>query len=129
MTDVVDCPCRTGKPYEACCGPVHSGRRPAASAVALMRSRYTAFALGLSDYLYKSWHPSTRPADLSLDPDLEWTGLVIERTTAGKAWDDTGEVRFAAEWRSGSDSGVLRETSRFAFVGRAWVYVDGFVHS
>lgn len=42
----VPCPCGTGKPFEACCGPALAGTRPAADAAALMRSRYAAFTLG-----------------------------------------------------------------------------------
>ena len=47
--------------YDACCGPLHRGERPAATAVALMRSRFTAFALGDVDYLLATWHPGSRP--------------------------------------------------------------------
>lgn len=118
------CPCDTGKPYPACCGRFHAGR-PAPTAVALMRSRYSAFTLGLTDYLLATWHPATRPAHLDLD-DGTWTGLVVEATEAGKAWDATGTVAFAASWRDADGgSGVLRERSRFVLVDGRWLYVDG----
>lgn len=122
------CPCGTGKPYPACCGAIHDGRRVAATAVQLMRSRYSAFALGLEDYLLASWHPSTRPVSLALDPAMTWVGLVIEGTEKGAAWEDDGTVRFAASWKSGRQSGVLRETSRFALLDGRWVYVNGTLH-
>ena len=64
------CPCDTGRPYETCCGPLHEGRRPAATAVALMRSRYSAYALGLRDYLLETWHPNTRPESIDPEPGL-----------------------------------------------------------
>ncbi|MBC7610715.1 MAG: zinc chelation protein SecC, partial [Polaromonas sp.] len=32
-----------------------------------MRSRYIAFVLGRADYLAATWHPSTRPVDISAD--------------------------------------------------------------
>lgn len=122
------CPCGTGKPYAACCAPVHEGVRPAPTALALMRSRYSAFALGLEGYLLDSWHPSTRPASVDLDPTMEWTGLIVEDTRDGQAWDDHGTVRFSAHWRSGRREGTLRETSRFAMVSGRWHYVDGTLH-
>ncbi|MDO5534595.1 MAG: YchJ family metal-binding protein [Propionibacteriaceae bacterium] len=122
------CPCDTGKPYAACCGALHDGRRVAATAVQLMRSRYAAFALGLSDYLVQTWHPSTRPGSVDIDPAMTWTGLEIEATTKGSAWEDDGTVRFAASWTSGRHHGVLRETSQFALVDGRWVYVNGIVH-
>ena len=128
MAEPLACPCGPGKPYAACCRAIHDGRRPAATAVALMRSRYAAFALGLSEYLWRTWHPSTRPATVDLDDDLVWTGLVIEDSTGGQPWDDAGTVRFTASWTSGRRSGTLRETSRFAFLDGAWVYVDGSIH-
>src|SRR6188474_3543469 len=58
------CPCGSGAAYRACCGPVHDGS-PAATAEQLMRSRYTAFALGIEDHVFRTWHPRTRPDDLS----------------------------------------------------------------
>ena len=63
------CPCGTGEVYGACCGRYHSrfaqaGELTAPTPEALMRSRFTAFAVGLPDYLLATWHPSTRPASL-----------------------------------------------------------------
>ncbi|MDR3660035.1 MAG: SEC-C metal-binding domain-containing protein, partial [Mycobacterium sp.] len=40
------CRCDSALDYAACCGPLHRGERPAATAVALMRSRFAAFAFG-----------------------------------------------------------------------------------
>ncbi len=61
------CPCGAPAPYDACCGPAHRGEAPAATAEALMRSRYSAFVLRDTYYLLASWHPSTRPKKLTLD--------------------------------------------------------------
>lgn len=93
------CLCDTGKLYDDCCGRWHSGR-PAPTALALMRSRYTAFALEFGDYLLDTWHPDTRPETLDLDPDTEWTGLRIDATSDGKAWDTEGTVTFTASFTS-----------------------------
>ena len=54
------CPCSSGATYDTCCGPLHAGQKAAATAEQLMRSRYSAFALGLTDYLVETWHPDTR---------------------------------------------------------------------
>lgn len=62
------CLCDTGLNYADCCGPFHAGTTPAPTAVALMRSRYSAFTLGDVQYLRDTWHPDTRPATLTLDP-------------------------------------------------------------
>lgn len=52
------CPCGTGKAYENCCRPFHQGQWPE-SALELMRSRYTAYALGLADYIIQTTHPGS----------------------------------------------------------------------
>lgn len=91
-----------------------------------MRSRYTAFTLGLNDYLVQSWHASTRPGDLETDPDIVWRRLLIERVEAGGPFDREGYVTFTAIGR-GSD-GRFEQCERSRFVrddaGR-WVYLDG----
>ena len=60
------CPCPSGDTYDDCCAPLHRGERDAPTAVQLMRSRYSAFAVGDMPYLLRTWHPTTRPDDLAL---------------------------------------------------------------
>lgn len=50
------CPCNTGLAYAACCGPLHAGELQAADPSALVRARFSAFALGRVDYLYETLH-------------------------------------------------------------------------
>ena len=111
--------------YAACCGGFHSGARAAPTAVALMRSRYSAFALGLEHYLLTSWHPSTRPASLDLDDDTRWVRLDIEDAQRGGATDTDGIVRFTAIYRDADGGHRLTETSRFVRENDSWYYVDG----
>ncbi len=140
------CPCGRGEAYGACCGPLHSGAA-APTAERLMRSRYSAFALGKAQYLLDTWHSSTRPDDLELDPNWEWRRLVIEATTAGGPFDDEGTVTFTAIARTPEGRVSQRERSRFvresrsgwgvaagaggarvggaAVTGSRWVYLDG----
>ncbi len=90
-----------------------------------MRSRYSAFATGRLDYVFRTWHPRTRPAGLSPTPEVIWTGLEIVRTVDGGVADDAGTVEFRARFRSGNQDQVIRETSRFERRAGRWVYVDG----
>ena len=72
------CPCGSGSTYDACCGRLHRGPDLAETPEALMRSRYTAYSLGNdfgNAYVFRTWHPRTRPDDVTTDPGLEWTGL------------------------------------------------------
>lgn len=94
-----------------------------------MRSRYSAFVLGLKDYLLASWHPRTRPGAADFDPGdsrTRWLGLRVLRTEAVSA--DEGFVEFVARYRVGGQSAVrLHEASRFVCENGAWLYVDGVV--
>ncbi|MDQ4502926.1 YchJ family protein [Sinomonas sp. ASV322] len=117
------CPCGTGETYGACCGRYHAGQT-APTAEALMRSRYSAFAVGDRDYLVATWHPSTRPAVLELDGRTQWRRLDVVRTEAGGPFDDRGVVEFEARYADDDGRGVLRETSRFVREGGRWFYLD-----
>ncbi|GAB92151.1 hypothetical protein GORHZ_164_00450 [Gordonia rhizosphera NBRC 16068] len=104
-----------------------SGQRRAGTAEALMRSRFTAFALGDRDHLLASWHPRTRPESLDLDDGLQWYRLDVEEISGGSPFDTTGEVTFTAYYRTGAARGTLHECSRFERYDGRWVYVDGVV--
>ncbi|OBF66501.1 zinc chelation protein SecC [Mycobacterium sp. 852002-51971_SCH5477799-a] len=118
------CPCGSGRSYRACCGPFHEGQSQALTAEELMRSRYSAFAYGHSDYLFRTWHPRTRPAEVTADPDIAWTGLRVIATLAGGPDDDSGDVEFTAHYESGGRAGSLHERSRFERRAGRWFYVD-----
>ncbi|MCB7136021.1 YchJ family protein [Cellulosimicrobium marinum] len=137
LPDDARCPCGTGDTYGACCGRHHAALRGdgaggagAPTAEALMRSRYSAFAVGDADYLLATWHASTRPGTLDLDDDVEWRRLDVVRTEAGGPFDDAGVVEFVAHHRSRTDRtdrGRLHEVSRFVREDGRWLYVDGQV--
>ncbi len=120
------CPCGSGLPYAACCGRWHTGPQhlQAPSAEALMRSRYSAFVLGLGDYLRDTWHPQTRPAAApAFDPAVRWLGLEVRRHEVQDA--DHALVEFIARSKFGGRATRLHETSRFVREGGRWTYLDG----
>ena len=121
------CPCGSGTLYAACCGPLHRGQRLADTAERLMRSRYAAYAVGEPGYVFRTWHPRTRPPDVVGTPGLVWTGLEVVDVVDGGPDDATGEVEFRASYQSTAGAGVLHERSRFEKRGGRWVYVDGDV--
>ena len=89
-----------------------------------MRSRYSAVVVGDEDYLFRTWHPRTRPDDLTLPTDRDWTALVVLDTEAGGEDDEVGVVEFEARYVSGGHVGMQHEVSRFERRRGAWVYVD-----
>jgi SEC-C motif-containing protein len=121
------CPCGSSTVYAACCGPLHSGREPAETAERLMRSRYAAYAVGELDHLFRTWHPRTRPDDLTATPGLVWTGLTIIDVVDGGPDDETGEVEFRASYTGPGGTGTMHERSRFERRAGRWVYVAGDV--
>lgn len=122
------CPCGRALSLAQCCGRYHAGE-PAPDAEALMRSRYSAFALGREDYLLATWHADTRPPSLELDagPKAVWIGLEVKRHAV--TGEHAAEVEFVARCRVGGRAQRMHETSRFLQEGGRWFYVDGDQHS
>ncbi len=92
-----------------------------------MRSRFSAFAVGDAGYLLHTWHPSTCPASLTLDPGQQWYRLDILGTSGGGLFDTQGVVSFRAHYRSMVNRKVkdsLTETSSFVRIGKQWLYVE-----
>lgn len=122
LAGTADCPCGGGR-YADCCAPYLRRESWPPTAQALMRSRYTAFALGDPEYLLRTWHPRTRPDALELD-DREWTGLEIVETVDGTADDLMGIVGFVAGWRDDARRGTVSERSAFVKRGGGrWFYL------
>lgn len=91
----------------------------------LMRSRFAAFRRGDAEWLLRTWHPDTRPGELSLDDNPRWRGLQIVETVAGGERDDSGVVEFRATYLTDEGVGILHERSRFVREGGRWFYLDG----
>lgn len=119
------CPCGHELSYADCCGRWHAGAA-APDAPTLMRSRYSAYVRGLTEYLSATWHISTRPAQLTLTDIAEtrWLGLDIR---GGHTQDlDHAVVEFVARYRVGGASAQrLHEISRFVREDGRWYYLDG----
>jgi SEC-C motif domain protein len=127
-----DCPCFSGLRYGVCCAPMHRGELEAASPEALMRSRYSAFALGLGVYLVKtlaSDHPDRAHDETALARELSrakerqrFLGLTI---VSARDEGETGEVTFHARiFERGKDIS-FSERSTFRREGGAWRYAGG----
>lgn len=125
----VGCPCCSGVHHHECCGPILDGTLVAPTAERLMRSRFTAYALGNTDHLIRSWHPDTRPRRVDLDPRQRWTRLKVISTTGGGFLHTRGTVDFEASYRDAAASSgrefAVRENSLFTRAGGAWLYVEG----
>ncbi len=126
------CPCG-GPSLATCCGPYIEGVALPPTAETLMRSRYSAYSLGIEAYLQATWHASTRPNEpiISSDEKLQWLGLEVKsalRLRQRKA-DNEDFVEFVARFRVNGRGQRLHEVSRFlrepSPEGPRWFYVDG----
>ncbi len=118
-----DCPCGSGRTYDECCGRLHRGEAQATTAEQLMRSRYSAFAVGDGAYLARSWAAEARPEQIVLAPDQRWVGLEVLATSGGGVLASEGIVEFRAAYERNGRIGALHERSRFAREDGRWVYV------
>lgn len=157
LAESARCPCLSGETYGNCCGRFHSAVSNSAvsnsavfqntvfqngeaqngdayppTAERLMRSRFSAFAVGDARYLLATWHPSTKPATLDLDAATRWSRLDILATSRGGLLDTEGTVEFRAHYRPAVGSqaggaGSQHEVSRFVRERGRWYYLDGVV--
>lgn len=121
------CPCGSGNKYKKCCQRYHKGAR-AQNALTLMKSRYSAYAAGESDYIIHSTHPDNpdygaerkkwKQEIRNFCMHTTFLGLEILDFTEG---EDTAFVTFKAML----DSDTMLERSRFVKIEGRWLYVEG----
>jgi SEC-C motif-containing protein len=103
------CPCGSGNDLKLCCQPLIQGKKKAATAEDLLRSRYTAFALGEVDYVLKTHHPKTandvkREEIEEWSKSSDWLGLKIVQKEAGGENDEQGTIVFCATYQEKADA-------------------------
>jgi len=130
------CPCYSGLDYETCCRVYHLERKIPKDALILMRSRYSAYAMDLPQYIMETTHPQCAEYDEERErweesihffyQNTEFLGLEIKNFTPGKreAW-----VTFVAHLSQKDKPVFLTEKSRFIKEGGLWVYRDSEVMS
>lgn len=125
------CRCDSGRKAKGCCLPALAGT-PALTPEALMRSRYTAYAVGNIAYVMRT----TDPAGPKANPDAQtWAAEVRQfsenvsfdglEVRAASASGDTGEVTFFATLAHAGTDVSFGERSRFVRRDGQWLYVDG----
>ena len=124
------CLCSNNIEYEACCQPFHADEQTPRTAEALMRSRFTAYAMQNETYLLKTWDTSKRPKDIDFSKEqADWTKLEIVKTKKGGEKDSKGVVEFKAYYIQDNVEYVMNEVSRFIKQAGRWFYLDGVVKS
>lgn len=112
------CPCASGRSYARCCQPFHDGAALANTPEALMRSRFSAYALRDAAYVLRTWHPCTRPSSLDLSEGRYSDLKVVSHASEG----DRGEVVFRCQFHHAGVTTRIREHSLFVREGGEWLY-------
>lgn len=124
------CPCGTGLAYTNCCEPIIKGQRPAETAEALMRARYSAYVKVETDFIFESTHAKHREGYDHIGTkewaeNAEWQGLEIIAATDGGSADTTGEVEFIARFSEKGEPRVHHELGLFKKENETWFFTDG----
>ncbi|WP_199612041.1 YchJ family protein [Flocculibacter collagenilyticus] len=127
------CPCCSEKPFENCCGPIIEGKSKAHSPEQLMRSRFTAYTLCNSNYIFQTYSKQSQ-LDNTVDDIDAWAKQVefikLDITNS----DDialnnhaTGQVEFIAHYLYGNEYHQLHELSDFIVENNEWKYHSGTI--
>lgn len=131
------CPCGSKKPYQECCGLYHLGKSYPQDPLNLMKSRYSAYALGLADYIIKTTHPlnpryekdkeAWKKDILTFSNNTQFLGLDILEVLPKRDSDGIAVVMFKVHLKQGSQDTSFTERSYFAELEGKWLYLDGDV--
>lgn len=119
-----ECYCGSQKAFQECCEPFINGIQKAPTALALMQSRYSAYATLKADYLLATTHISernyhSRSEILNWAKNNQWLNLEIINAT-----EDTVEFK-AYFLDSKLQKQIHHELSTFKLENESWFYVDG----
>jgi SEC-C motif-containing protein len=122
------CPCGSQHPLSQCCGRYHAGT-PAPDAERLMRSRYSAYVLGLIDYLLRTTLPAQQAgldsaAIAAWSQQSQWLGLEVSSAEQTPGSPAHAWVTFTARWRDSDGEHAHQERSAFVQVGGHWYFID-----
>lgn len=127
----MSCPCQSGKEYGECCEPYHKGELPD-KALLLMRSRFSAYASGLANYIIDTTHPDNtqylkdhklwKKQIEDFCHQTQFLGLEILEEVVG---DKVSFVTFTAKLKQNGQDASFTERSRFEKVGGRWLYHSG----
>ena len=124
------CPCKSGKNFGECCGPIIAGTAKAETAEALMRARYSSYVAGDIDFLKSSATKAVQEefdeqASKAWSAAAQWHGLEIIRCEEGQKGDKKGVVEFRALYTANGEFCNHHEVSSFVKEADGWKFEDG----
>ena len=124
------CPCKSGKSFGDCCGPIIAGTAKAPTAEALMRARYSSYVTGDVMFLKTSAVKAVQDefdeaSSRAWSKAASWHGLEIIKTEKGGEGDATGVVEFRAIYTANGEFCNHHEVSTFVKESDGWKFEDG----
>lgn len=128
------CPCGSGESYGRCCMPLHEGGVPQ-NALALMRSRYTAYYLNDVDYIIQTTHLEHPGAMQSIEIQRKEISLFCESTEFRgleilevQEAEPISSVTFRVQlFQKGQDCSFIEKSYFKKNSQGAWQYLDGVI--
>ena len=129
----LSCPCCSGKEYNFCCKPYHEGK-VAEHAEELMRSRYSAYALNIPDYIIQTTHPASsqyqddlKAMRRSISTFSSKHQFVSLKVLDAREKNDQATVTFTASLMKKKEDASFTEKSLFLKQGGKWLYKGGIL--
>jgi peptide deformylase len=129
--ETMSCPCQSGEQYKKCCQPFHLGKKPD-TALQLMRSRFSAYALCMPDYIIHTTHPASPQF---CHDTKEWVRKISEFSThtefkglevlSSQESGSFATVTFIAHLVQDGKDVSFTEKSYFEKVKDQWLYRSG----
>jgi len=123
------CPCGSNVDYKECCEKLITNEVKAKSPEQLMRSRYSAYALQQSNYIYDTYAKASKVNQSLHDIEIwaketQWLSLaIISSSEFNNIVKPT--VEFEAIYKHEGVFYKMKERSTFIKEGNLWRYIDG----
>ena len=123
------CPCGSKNKYKKCCLIFHKGAKPK-TALLLMKSRYSAYAVGNATYIVNTTHKNNSDHIEDIKAWKESIKIFCKNTEFLdlEILDFVeGEEEAFVTFRASLSSGDMTEKSRFLKVDNRWLYENGII--
>ena len=122
-----ECPCGSNQSLAVCCELYISGQKPAPSAEALMRSRYTAFTQKNMDYIRDTLDPQAL-GDYDDQANRAWAEAAkFSKLEILKSIEEGNKasIEFIATYSVDNEEHKHHELSKFRKKGNQWFFREG----
>ncbi len=128
-----ECPCFSNESYETCCQPYHKGKIPK-DVQNLMRSRFSAYVLGLAEYIIQTTHSDSTTYQ---EDKKKWIEDILQFHRDGKLksleildskqHEEVAFVVFIITIEFKGKINVYTEKSCFLKVQEKWLFRDSLI--